>query len=251
MIIRKILPAALGLCISATGAGSLLGQDVEREPGQSGSPANPVVTNPVATNQVQSGAARTNQNVADDIAQSLAQSNVLGDQRVDIAYSGGVAHLVGQVQDQAQHDRVIAIVQAVPGVQQVRDQIMIFDLQGLRAAQAQDPGVNFSQPIQAPGAGFQEPTSLIPPMAGPGMNAHMQPPPMPPYAWPTYAPYNNFSRVAYPQTYPYEAFPFIGPMYPFPKVPPGWRAVTLQWRDGHWWYGRTATGHDWWRVRYW
>jgi len=73
---------------------------------------------------------------------------------------------------------------------------------------------------------------------------------MPPYAWPTYAPYNNVSRVAYPELYPPQAFPFIGPMYPFPKVPLGWRSVQLKWEDGHWWYGRTATGHDWWRVRY-
>ena len=31
----------------------------------------------------------------------------------------------------------------------------------------------------------------------------------------------------------------------------GWRSIQLKWMDGHWWYGRTATGHDWWRVRYW
>ena len=83
-------------------------------------------------------------------------------------------------------------------------------------------------------------------MGGPGMQ-----PPLPPYAWPTYAPYNNYSRVAYPTLYKHDAFPFIGPVYPFPKIPLGWRAVTLQWMDGYWWYGRKATGHDWWRIRYW
>ena len=51
----------------------------------------------------------------------------------------------------------------------------------------------------------------------------------------------------YPQTYPYNAFPFIGPFYPFPKVPLGWRKVVLEWEDGHWYYGklvqpRTTTG---------
>jgi hypothetical protein len=85
----------------------------------------------------------------------------------------------------------------------------------------------------------------------PGFPSATQPPPMPPYAWPTYAPYNNYSRVAYPNLYPYESFPFIGPIYPFPKIPLGWRSVTLQWEDGHWWLGRNATGHDWWRIRYW
>jgi hypothetical protein len=85
----------------------------------------------------------------------------------------------------------------------------------------------------------------------PGFPSATQPPPLPPYAWPSYAPYNNYSRVAYPNMYPYESFPFIGPFYPFPKVPLGWRSVTLSWEDGHWWLGRNATGYDWWRVRYW
>jgi hypothetical protein len=76
-------------------------------------------------------------------------------------------------------------------------------------------------------------------------------PKMPPYAWPTYAPYNNFSRVAYPTEYPYNAWPFIGPVYPFPKIPPGWRSVSLTWHDGFWWYGRNSTGYDWWSLRYW
>jgi len=76
-------------------------------------------------------------------------------------------------------------------------------------------------------------------------------PTLPPYAWPTYAPYNNVSRVGYPTAYPYNAFPFIGPFYPFPKVPLGWRSVNLTWEDGHWWYGRTSTPHDYWRVRFW
>jgi hypothetical protein len=76
-------------------------------------------------------------------------------------------------------------------------------------------------------------------------------PHMPPYAWPTYAPYNNYSRVAYPEAYPYNAWPYIGPVYPFPKIPLGWRSVKLEWEDGHWWFRRVATSHDWWRLRYW
>jgi hypothetical protein len=92
------------------------------------------------------------------------------------------------------------------------------------------------------------------PLNGPGGMAarvDLNPPVMPPYAWPTYSPYNNYSRVAYPNEYPYSAFPYIGPMYPFPKVPLGYRAIKLEWEDGHWWYGRTATKRDWWMVRYW
>lgn len=81
-------------------------------------------------------------------------------------------------------------------------------------------------------------------------NPQLQPPPLPPYAWPTYAPHNNYSRVAYPETYPTNAWPFIGPFYPFPKVPTGWRSVSLTWEDGYWWFGRNPTAHDWWRIRY-
>jgi hypothetical protein len=117
---------------------------------------------------------------------------------------------------------------------------------------------NPSRPSLAVSAGGQppEPTPIFQaPASGfgcaPVPDPFMQPPRMPPYAWPSYAPYNNFSRVAYPTLYPYEAWPFIGPFYPFPKIPPGWRSVTLEWKDGYWWYGKNATGHDWWRIRYW
>jgi hypothetical protein len=117
------------------------------------------------------------------------------------------------------------------------------------------PGVGPAVPGQGAGPGALGQGGILEPMplqgAPPGFPSANQPPPMPPYAWPTYAPYNNYSRVAYPNLYPYESFPFIGPIYPFPKIPLGWRSVNLTWEDGHWWLGRNATGHDWWRVRYW
>ena len=85
---------------------------------------------------------------------------------------------------------------------------------------------------------------------GPGGGFEMGAPPLPNHAWPTYAPYNNVSRVAYPTAYPYNAFPYIGPFYPFPKVPLGWRKVTLEWEDGHWWLGRKQAPVDYWRVKF-
>jgi hypothetical protein len=101
-----------------------------------------------------------------------------------------------------------------------------------------------------PGGGYgSDPAPVqMPPTAG---LYDGTPPKMPPYAWPTYAPYNNYSRVGYPTEYPANAFPYIGPFYPFPKVPLGFRAIKLEWEDGHWYYGRTATTRDWWKVRYW
>ncbi len=57
----------------------------------------------------------------------------------------------------------------------------------------------------------------------------------PNYAWPSYAPPGNFSAVGYPTAYPWQAWPNIGPFYPYPEVPLDWRAVTLRWDDGIWW----------------
>jgi hypothetical protein len=60
-------------------------------------------------------------------------------------------------------------------------------------------------------------------------------PNLPNYSWPSYAPYPNFSAVGYPTVYPWQAWPNIGPPYPYPEVPLDWRAVTLRWDDGIWW----------------
>ena len=107
-----------------------------------------------------------------------------------------------------------------------------------------------SAPLSASGAAtMQEPVPLNAMAAMGPMDAAG--PKLPPHAWPTYAPYNNYSRVAYPGAYPYNAFPYIGPFYPFPKVPLGWRKVVLEWDDGHWYMGRLSTPHDYWRVKFW
>ncbi|MGL4514827.1 MAG: BON domain-containing protein [Lacipirellulaceae bacterium] len=58
---------------------------------------------------------------------------------------------------------------------------------------------------------------------------------MPNYAWPSYAAHPNYAALSYPQQYSPSAWPYIGPFYPYPQVPLGWRKVTLEWDDG-WWY---------------
>jgi hypothetical protein len=113
-------------------------------------------------------------------------------------------------------------------------------------------GLPLTAPLAAPGGAPFNPIVEPAPLGIPGQAAaDLQAPHLPPYAWPTYAPYNNISRVAYPQAHPYNAFPFIGPYYPFPKVPLGWRKVTLEWEDGHWYLGRTSAPQDYWRVKFW
>ena len=59
-------------------------------------------------------------------------------------------------------------------------------------------------------------------------------PNMPGYAWPSYASYPNYAALQYPKQYSAHAWPYIGPFYPYPQVPLGWRKVTLSWDDGWW-----------------
>ncbi len=59
-------------------------------------------------------------------------------------------------------------------------------------------------------------------------------PNMPNYAWPSYSPYPNYASLTYPKQYSPTAWPYIGPFYPYPQVPLGWRKVTLEWHDGWW-----------------
>jgi hypothetical protein len=77
------------------------------------------------------------------------------------------------------------------------------------------------------------------PMHIPGTAIGMAParydhPHMPGYAWPSYASYPNYAAVTYPKQYSPTAWPYIGPFYPYPQVPLGWRKVTLEWDDGWW-----------------
>lgn len=60
-------------------------------------------------------------------------------------------------------------------------------------------------------------------------------PSMPGYSWPSYASYPNYAAVTYPKQYSPTAWPYIGPFYPYPQVPLGWRKVTMEWKDG-WWF---------------
>ena len=59
-------------------------------------------------------------------------------------------------------------------------------------------------------------------------------PNLPNYAWPGYSAYPNYAALTYPQQYSPSAWPYIGPFYPYPQVPLGWRRVTLEWKDGWW-----------------
>jgi len=185
-----------------------------------------------------------NQLLADHVARRLEQQGLSRVADVQIACENGTVTLVGKTTDEASKERVLNETRYTPGVKLVRDGLAV-EPQSVTRVQATVPVA--PSPID-PNSPLVEPA----PLGAPGMQSpDMQGPQLPPYAWPTYAPYNNVSRVAYPQAYPHNAFPFIGPFYPFPKVPLGWRKVVLEWEDGHWFMGRASAPHDYWRVRFW
>ena len=228
----------------------------------------------------------SNQYVADAIASALSKNPTLQGYRIDVVYIGGVAELQGQVKNADQREVAKQTAMGIPGVEQVRDRLALASAQerlvqdtipvlppsssigqtfpptpsqvgGAPSGGDPNGGAPYGgPPMQGPpmmqgGMMPQEPTPIFQAQPGAMPNPQYQPPPMPPYAWPAYAPYNNYSRVATPTLHKHGQFPFIGPMYPYPKVPLGWRRVTLEWQDGAWWYGRQSNSHDWWRVRYW
>jgi hypothetical protein len=220
--------------------------------------------------------------VASAVAEALRQAGKNGQLRhynIDVTVKDGTTELTGSVASPQQREEAVKVASAVPGAGRVTDKLTLLAPNPIAQVQATGPGAPPLQPPPAPGfpgvqappvepapireplgpppnAGAAPPAGMIPepipafaaPMPSP---YDLNPPNMPPYSWPTYAPYNNFSRVAYPQAYPYQSWPFIGPCYPFPKVPLSWRSVKLEWEDGHWWYSRVATRYDWWRLRYW
>lgn len=67
---------------------------------------------------------------------------------------------------------------------------------------------------------------------------------MPGYAWPSYASYPNYAALTYPQQYSPSAWPYIGPFYPYPQVPLGWRKVALEWDDGWWFLDFSSNGSN-------
>lgn len=81
-----------------------------------------------------------------------------------------------------------------------------------------------------------QPIPAYVPMAGGNQvaPARYDHPRMPGYAWPSYAAYPNYAAVTYPRQYSPTAWPYIGPFYPYPQVPLGWRKVSLEWDDGWW-----------------
>jgi hypothetical protein len=200
-----------------------------------------------ATAQAPSPAISQNQATANAVASVLKSSRTLSAYRIEIETNNGVVTLAGSVPNASQKREAIALVNKVSGVTGVVDQIRVVDAR-VRRAQYQmamgHHGAAAGAPMYEGAAIESAPTTAPAPDGSPvpegpagvgvGMGAGGTAN-MPNYAWPSYAPAGNFSAVGYPTAYPWQAWPNIGPFYPYPEVPQDWRAVTLRWDDGIWW----------------
>lgn len=198
--------------------------------------------------QAQGVSPTPNQATANAVASSLGSSANLSGQRIEIETRNGTVTLTGSVATQAQKAEALARAQVVPGVSLVADGLAVTG--DSRVGRVQYQMARGGRMFGHRGAGGEvvsDGTSTMAPSSGPmdgpmpegpaGMAGATQAsnPSGPNYAWPSYAPHPNYSAVGYPTAYPWQAWPNIGPPYPYPEVPLDWRAVTLRWDDGIWW----------------
>jgi hypothetical protein len=193
--------------------------------------------------QAPSPAISQNQATANAVASALKSSRTLSAYRIEIETNNGVVTLAGSVPNATQKREALTLVNKVKGVTGVVDQIRVVDSRvrpaqyqmamghhGSAAAPVYDGAMMESAPAMAPAPDGSPVPEGPAGMGGPAVGANQ-----PNYAWPSYAPPGNFSAVGYPTAYPWQAWPNIGPFYPYPEVPQDWRAVTLRWDDGIWW----------------
>jgi osmotically-inducible protein OsmY len=194
---------------------------------------------------------------------------------VDVQVNEGVVWISGRVASKDQQTLVLEVARRIRGVKQVVNDISITKATPVKAAStpivdaAPATPAAAAQPTPAPigTAAPQAPAPFaqaapasqvplafapaqsvnyqqgmvsaqpVPEMTGaPGIaRARFDHPTMPGYAWPSYAAHPNYGAVTYPRQYSPTAWPYIGPFYPYPQVPLGWRKVQLEWDDG-WWF---------------
>lgn len=229
---------------------------------------------PASTTETTTKPSSNDMAVTDSVISMLQQSKKAGVLRgfeLDVSTVGGDCWLRGMVATQEQKDLVLDQVRRVRGVSRVIDDITVAH-NGVRQASNGElmplsiptplpvaqggsmPVMNGSSGMGprafAPSglAGYVE-NSGVPagqPVAmqggqtyGAGAPRYDQPN-LPSYAWPSYAAYPNYAAVTYPKQYSPSAWPYIGPFYPYPQVPLGWRKVALEWDDGLWYLDFTS-----------
>jgi hypothetical protein len=210
---------------------------------------------------------------ADQIAALLRDSGRMQNYSVGVQYKGGTVWLTGRVANEKQMQAALQVVSDIEGVEQIVNSLEVAKGSGRKQAGASNqatPGRPAARRVSATSADLATPAGNpaeeqatpadgdvtpagfhrlagrraarhagpVPPYA-PGIGSGPPPaydqPHMPNYAWPSYAAYPNYAALTYPKQYSASAWPYIGPFYPYPQVPLGWRKVSLEWDDG-WWY---------------
>lgn len=193
----------------------------------------------------------SNQQTADAVAAALRLVPALWGQQISIEAKDSVVTLSGTVADAGQRSAAIERTRNLSGISAVVDAIRVGTDAGVQETQYQvanhgggmhrggtvmDGSAMMGAPMM--GGTMVGDTGMSGPLpegpAGFGGGTQASTPGYPNYAWPSYAPYPNFSAVGYPTAYPWQAWPNIGPVHPYPEVPLDWRAVTLRWDDGIW-----------------
>ncbi len=209
------------------------------------------------------GDSADNQQTADAVAAAIKQSSLIAGQRVSIDVVDGYVTLKGDLRDSTVREDIINRTREVDGVVAIVDQLTIVTDAAVKPVQYETAMSGLGHETMMDSAPMMDGTSFMggtsymdsAPMIGQpvdsfggyGMGgpvpegpagfsgaAQASNPGLPNYAWPSYAPYPNFSAVGYPTAYPWQAWPNIGPFHPYPEVPLDWRAVTLRWDDGIW-----------------
>jgi osmotically-inducible protein OsmY len=198
---------------------------------------------------------------------------------IDVSTVDGEVWTRGYVATPEQKQLVLGTIQRTPGVRKVIDDVTVTgnvrrasnEVAAPAAMPSAMPVVGSGAPRAfAPSALTNGSMGAVPPRAatlpaqgGPMAPVSMQGGPMPPvpmqggptygggvprydqpnmpnYAWPSYAAAPNYAAVTYPKQYSASAWPYIGPFYPYPQVPLGWRKVALEWDDGLWYLDFTS-----------
>jgi osmotically-inducible protein OsmY len=208
---------------------------------------------PVQQTQFAAPQGQSNQQVAQGIASALSSAGLQG-YDVDIRFQDGTAVLAGSVGTPQQRAMAQQITSQVSGVRQVSNQLQIagppirrtaYDANSAAPAMTGPPPMAApgmpgppmgGMPMGAPSMGAMPggPSPMMGGIGGGGGAAIYGSPNLPDYAWPSYAQYPNSAAITYPKQYSASAWPYIGPYYPYPQVPLGWRQAQLEWDDGHW-----------------
>ena len=178
-----------------------------------------------------------NQMIAQAVASAIAQAVPERGYSVSVECQRGVVTVRGTVSGPEQMMRVVEAAQATPGVGKVINALAVGDGSSVQQVMYIRQAVPPQQPEGA-GTGEGLPQQLVPAtpqhvFRGTGATQYDLPY-MPPFSWPAYAPYPNYSALQYPTYYPNSAWPHIGTFAPYPEPPLDWREVKLKWNDGHW-----------------